>query len=1397
MKYENSRITDLFTEGLSPLDQRLFGDKTEDFTGRFHAFLQTTGRSVDMLDHQELAHLMAGFLLDELGLLLHKMEELNSFQVDFGSRYLHAQSEAEQEAMVLEFSRNLGASERQLRGDRRALKRWFGFDAVLERCNRRKSESEYAITFILSRLGYVSAAALGDDSDHEIQRSVWQSLNLGESLQPALDSQGDSRVHVEALRSLARAIDCLGPVAKLAALNTATIERVTLALEKEHDVWVQCEALNLLRAIDTNEFVHAVRLRLRSPGEGDDIFFRRRAILLVAGDPTAFERLSEVLPDILEDPSPYVRQALAIAIGRALIKEPGPIPPEKALGLMRSLLFDDSVPQVRAAVLLELPQLLTKPHLFEPIQALFTELFCQENDSFVLRTALKAVTDSLTSLLNNASSERSIRFHAAILQCMEDLHKNARDLSVRRWAAMTMEGLFVLMDTAARTLRRRLEAELSNLRPGQSKSVSKSVLGDVGEETLGRVLSVLSQDDFGYSIQHGRQMLRVTKGDIFGLRLWRFLHEYRSPCPDKRQGYSHLLGRTTRGSVRAPSAIVSEYSQTEVPGEPLRMASESGWRPYLPLVDDMLSSLGGWFAGRPLRIYSAEGVTKVVPPRFLGRRLLAFLELTLRFNRYAALRNWSEDGLTSPRAYVTALDSLGFRVSHEGYGQDDSEMSQDPAVARFFGLSLPIVGADFFLSFKDYLLTPHPNTIFQLAVFSGALLAVFVGRRVHRRWAVLKARNSFKLVIGGWGTSGKSAVERLKAALFEGLGHGLVDKTTGCAAMFLHAYPFGKTSEMLLYRSYDKATIWEHRSLMLLASRLKSKVLLWECMGLKPLFVKILQRQWAMDDYSTITNAYPDHEDVQGPAGINVPLVMTNFIPENGVLVTSEEEMKPILKSAADELNCPVKSVGWLEAGLLTPDVLRRFPYEEHPYNVALVMALAGELGIDPDYAAKEMADRVVPDIGVLKVFPEASVRGRRLQFINGMSANERLSALGNWSRMGFDSVHPDHDADQFICGLINNRADRVSRSRVFASLMVNDLNADLYFLTGSNLSGLQAQIRHYWAEYIDSFRLEPDKTDSRQDALVILTKVARRLRVPTSELQVKKRLRAMLRGLSAECDPNVDIDLGNDSEELERRLQSMGLGEFSGDIVIYIEDQKRKLREFTELRVRLANETPDQLNALNREFKAHARRWFMSKLCVIEDYHASGEQIIARICQDSPPGLHVRIMGMQNIKATGLDLVYRWQAWNTCYESFSALMKEDDPAKFELLLNQLVTFKEYGQLSEDFVLEGLAALRSNPLTQSERAQDRLLAIESNLNREVSNIQSSLGSVRRPGLFPRILDVIEGFLDPAAEVLRRRTADRIYEDLINERISHARAAVELRSLHDRQKGGWMAAKFGL
>jgi hypothetical protein len=130
-----------------------------------------------------------------------------------------------------------------------------------------------------------------------------------------------------------------------------------------------------------------------------------------------------------------------------------------------------------------------------------------------------------------------------------------------------------------------------------------------------------------------------------------------------------------------------------------------------------------------------------------------------------------------------------------------------------------------------------------------------VARGALIRQSIARDRGSIALVIGGWGTRGKSGTERLKAGLLHGLGHRVFAKTTGCEAMFIHAPPRGPAREIYSFRPYGKATIWEQRELLGLAAKMRSDVFLWECMALSPAYVEILQHSWMRDDLSTITAA--------------------------------------------------------------------------------------------------------------------------------------------------------------------------------------------------------------------------------------------------------------------------------------------------------------------------------------------------------------------------------------------------------------------------------------------------------------------------------------------------------------------------------------------------------------
>lgn len=1320
-------------------------------------------------------------------------EELNGIS-DLRHRYhrfnqliSRAVTQEERQNHILKFAKDLGASTKQLAGDQRAFKRWFGQDAVVERYQRRLVETERKVTFCLGRLGTWSNHLLCDNHQLDNQYSMWRRLDLETLLKPLLAYDGDSRVRIAAFQCLAQAIKGLPQADQEGAVSEGTLQYVfRSSLEHRQETWIQTEAVTLLASLSPTSLVTVLQRRLTNPTANDDLFVRRCCVRLLCQHRTDYSELDELISCVLKDPSPSVRQALAESLLPASAEEQA-----KLITSLRHLACSDDSPQVRAMTLLQLPKLVASKQNRAAAMDIITTSLEHERNEFVLRVTFKILHEIHLELVNadvKPESKAAYEWRKATLPKLERLHQQAEQLTVRRWAAQTREQIWCQADSHQRELFDKLSQPLATTKPGRRRNINSDLFENADNETVGRIMSTLAQQDFGFDLARGKRKSSLARGHVFGFRTWRLWHELRRSATDKRQGFRHTTGRIFNGTVRAPSAILSELAETKVPGEPLFIGAEAGWRPYLPLVDEVISCIDEGITATKVRFYSSEGVTELTAPGTFIQRLRARAILITRFAHYARMRNWEEGDQAPPDTYLEALRQLGFDIHFRPYATEaDFDPAIDPSVQRFFPAAIPFVDYETSSQLQDYFFSVYENSLTDLAIFLGGMSAVFATRHLYVNHQLKQSRANLPLVVGGWGTRGKSGTERLKAALFNALGYGVVSKTTGCEAMFLHAPSYGKLREMFLFRPYDKATIWEQGNVMRLADQLGVEVFLWECMALTPSYVSVLQQEWVRDDIATITNTYPDHEDLQGPAGINIPEVMTNFIPSRSVLLSSEEQMSPILRYSAEQKGTHMVSVGWLEAGLLTPDMLSRFPYEEHPYNIALVLALADELEVDHDFALKEMADRVVADLGVLKAYPIATVQQRQLEFVMGMSANERFGCLTNWERMSFADHAWEDEPGTWLTTVVNNRADRVARSQVFAGILVEDLSVDRHFLIGTNLEGLLGYIKEAWERYIEGISLWPDNDET---PISILQKTAQRMHIPYNPNHVRDRLKAMLHqhGDSQEIEPL--LELWNDSDALRAALVENQFSDIES-IVEQIEKYQCAYHEYHDFAEQLGDISHENKD-IDKQFHQLMWQWFERKLVVLEDPHMSGEQVIQRIVKETPPGIHNRIMGMQNIKGTGLDYVYRWQAWDICYQACSKLSSDDNHEVGQALLT-LVNFREYGALSEFHVRETVEQVRHLPTMQSEARQAELQLILSNLDNATKNHDSKQkGNTNRH--LNKLANTLEAILDAGDAVKRRKIANKIYRDLAEQRISHERAAIELQTLNKRQKGGWLASK---
>ncbi len=1415
--------------------------------------------------------LLTDFLFQYLLLKIKKLDSLKSGNLKFRVAFSKVRDLASREKLILNYAAELGATPAQLRKDARAFSRWFDEEAVIDRYAKRVGQIELVLIFGFSRLSEVighvfrlahkyhfESSPRDEPASSELLRgklaAIWQRLNIEGKIQDALVYDGDDRVHVAVLNCLARAIGQLPDGLGAELLDPRTLVFIhRAAMENKSNVWIQCSALSVLCALSFGKALPFLKHRLANPQDGDDMFVRRHALQLIerrlrSSLEHAGTRGFELVPTEAE-PSPFVRQKIAQV---AFLSTH-----ENARKQWKELLLDDPVEQVRAAALLAGIEVPTDSSLTLQYLEVVEQCLSNETSTFVLRTALHCLTNLLRQTTRNetatatenrpgnvvyqnpqtpGSTDAWQKIHAfyrqRITPRIANLQSNHAEIPLRRWAAQANEQIWAELDEQARRLLDELRPRLQKTLPGRSCRIAKQVFRGIPSDKLGRIFAVLAQDDFGYDIHKGWLSYRIQRGPSRGFRLWRMIHEFKHASTDKRQALRHTVGRISTAKLRAPSQILGELSETKVPGEPLTISEDGTWRPFLPLPDDFVSILNmSWCFPRTVRFYTSEGQTVVTGPRGLYKCLRAAWNLNLRFEKFAVQRNWNDDTFPASK-YINSMRSLGFDIKFLGYegqveaaggeppAEEAGDGTQDASVTRFFLsalIGLPLLATvesaywQQLQRFTDYFGSPFENSLEQLVVFAGIVMLLVLGKHLYANWTLHHARKNIPISIGGWGTRGKSGTERLKAALVGMLGHGLVSKTTGCEAMFIHANPLGEPLEIPLFRPYDKATIWEQRNLVRLAARMEPSVFLWECMALNPGYVDVLQRQWTRDDLATITNAYPDHEDIQGPAGYNVAETIAGFVPQNSHLISTEQVMRPYITESCKKANSTFRGVGWLESGLITNDVLERFPYKEHPDNIALVAALGDEMGCSYEYCLKAMADYLVPDLGVLKTHPVAEVRGRRIEFTNGMSANERFGCMGNWRRLGFDQQDAWDDPATWICGVVNNRADRVPRSKVFAKIIVEDIQADRFFLIGSNLQGLRGFIREAWDDLASTFTLR-DKTQkwSADFALETLKQSAREFRQPAEPAHVQARLEHMAKGLQQTLveesllDPPTVASNWNEPAQVAQQLTAAGVKqEFVESVLKHQREWISALEEYQVVEKLIKEESPARADAIEQKFISTLKTWYFRKIVVIEDFDATGEEVVATIVNETPPGFLNRCMGLQNIKGTGLDFVYRFQAWDVCHQACCAAMG-NQVQKVEKGLQVLVSMPVIGQLCESKIKEVIRFAKSNAVYRRPELQTLIEQLEKKLESGSGKSEVSESEVRSPADNSRklmsdlqdwMIECAEQFLDVHDSIRRRDTADLIYQDLASERISRQRAILELRELNKRQKGGWLAASF--
>ncbi|CAH9064195.1 hypothetical protein PSECIP111951_03071 [Pseudoalteromonas holothuriae] len=1292
---------------------------------------------VDWLQLQTIA-----FLRYKIEQLHDSLRQLQIGHNNFVERFAKADFKAEKELHILTYAKQLGAKGKQLKADKEAFSRWFDEGAVIARYQDRVSDIEQSLKFLISKLGSMTRTYL--KSNEATLIDTWKKLDLQPFFLSLLDASNNSHVRHGMIRALVNQVSIITEANVDPDLNSELVAKLVEQLESTDTPYLAvidiCEILihqrpTFIRSYIWAELDESISMYSDKPKNNSILFIISAFAKIICKQYTINQSDERLLQTLSAHPYPRVRQAL--------IEQTVNMPYEFVTSLLLSRFDKESCDAIK----------------FTLIKQLSATRFCESDFAFKLwekticssqATQLKRIALELSARIMLNMQLYSDEYDSVFKRFIDTLNIalcNEHSIDIKRVITRTREQLASFY-----------QQSLISAIDEQANMHSTVVLpATISQDTLGRVLSFKAQQQLGFNGQIKGKHWHILKGYKFGYRFWRIWHEFFSPSTDKRPSFNHTTAKKPSAQLHVPSCTVAEISETNVPGEALYHLKELSSRPHLPLLDYLLSVLSHDNLPSPTSSYTPDGILETTKPNSLWQRAHAYWYISLNFNTLDGLRKGKK---LEQQNYLKKLEKLGFSFKFKAYGQiENAVFPVEPTIKKLFertNLAIPLFNV--WLSFREYIYSIYQNTLPQLVFFTTGFIAYFWGRHIYISKKINDNRNAIPVSIGGWGTRGKSGTERLKSALFSSLALRVITKTTGCEAMMIYTKSSGEQFEIPIYRPFDKASIWEQNDILTFARNVKADIFLWECMGLTPRYVKILRR-WMRDNFATITNAYPDHEDILGPTGLDVAREMSAFIGKNTQVFTSEQTMYSVLDQNAVANNSTLIQVHWGDGFQIPPDIRALYPYDEHPDNIALVAKMAQYIGIDKDIVYKETAERIIPDVGVLQHFSGSLLGTIKQSFINSMSANERLATLDNWQRLNLDEKN-NLPYIQTIA-LINNRNDRVARSKVFAHILIDDLTFDYVVIIGSNVDGFFAYAKQVLEDRLIRIANNHDVADLAQ--LLSQFKLCQSI----EQWLVKANV-------SLTDHPLALVDV-SDQETLKKALD-LRLSEQpeQKDLLMQHFIQFNQCKLLFDL-----NKEDITLEALSPLIEL-----FSQKCIILDNPNISPDALTLKIAALACHNYEQLIVGMQNIKGTGLDYVYAWQKFNRTLNTCDKLLSDQvHSSDFKALLLQLAQNAKFGLIEVDYLEQALDRIAAHPFAQNEFSQAEITHIKDKLKRTKVQAYEAQNATKNSGFRAVLLNLVNSFLDAGATVKRKKTAQQVYTDIANQRITIEKAITVLTQLN--------------
>jgi len=286
------------------------------------------------------------------------------------------------------------------------------------------------------------------------------------------------------------------------------------------------------------------------------------------------------------------------------------------------------------------------------------------------------------------------------------------------------------------------------------------------------------------------------------------------------------------------------------------------------------------------------------------------------------------------------------------------------------------------------------------------------------------------------GSRGKSSVTRLISAGLRAGGLKTLAKTTGTAPRIIDE----NGEDRIIHRLRD-ASIGEQVRLLRNFANKKPDAVVIECMAVNPQYQWVSEQKMIKSTMSVITNVRPDHLDEMGSTLQDNAMSLSNTIPFNGKLVTSEKEMGSVLQQVSEKRNTEFNQV---ETDEVTSEYMERFPYLEHRDNVALALKVCELSGVEKETALEGMV-HTSPDPGATIIW-KLNCNGTPNYFINVFAANDPTSTLDIWYQL------QKKIKDAPTCIFLNTRNDRQYRTNQLLSLIYSQIKPDAMIVRGEKL---------------------------------------------------------------------------------------------------------------------------------------------------------------------------------------------------------------------------------------------------------------------------------------------------------------------------------------------------------